>query len=87
MERHNLLHDFPEHQEKIHQLKVEDHHFRRLFDEYHELEHQIHRINSGEEVVIDEYAHELKAKFLQLKDAIYKKPQILLLRTTMKLLK
>ena len=54
MERHNLLHEFPEHQDKIHQLKVSDPHFRALFDEYHELEHEIHRINMGEEVVIDE---------------------------------
>ena len=67
MERHDLLHEFPEYQEKIHQLKVDDHHFRKLFDDYHELENRIHNINTGEEVVIDEYAHELKAKLLQLK--------------------
>ncbi len=71
MERHNLLNEFPEYQEKIHQLKVDDHHFRKLFDEYHELEHRIHRINTDEEVVIDEYAHELKAQLLHLKDEIY----------------
>lgn len=71
MERHDLLHEFPEYQEKIHQLKVDDHHFRKLFDEYHELEHRIHRINTDEEVVIDEYAHELKAQLLHLKDEIY----------------
>lgn len=71
MERHDLLHEFPEYQDKIHQLKVDDDHFRELFDEYHELEHQIHRINMGEEVVTDEFAHELKAKLLFLKDEIY----------------
>jgi uncharacterized protein YdcH (DUF465 family) len=71
MERHNLLNEFPEYKEKIHQLKVEDNHFRKLFDEYHELEHRIHNINSGIEVAIDEYVHELKAKLLHLKDGIY----------------
>lgn len=71
MERHDLLHEFPEYQEKMHQLKVDDLHFRKLFDEYHELEHRIHNINTGEEVVIDEFAHELKAKLLHLKDGIY----------------
>lgn len=71
MERHNLLHEFPEHAEKIHQLKVDDAHFRNLFDQYHETEHQIHRINIGEEVAIDEFVHELKAKLLHLKDDIY----------------
>lgn len=70
MERHDLLHEFPEYQEKIHQLKISDPHFRELFDEYDELEHEIHRINTGEEVVIDEYAHELKAKLLFMKDEL-----------------
>lgn len=71
MERHDLIHEFPEYQDKIHQLKVEDNHFRKIFDEYHELEHRIHNINTGEEIVIYEYAHELKAKLLHLKDEIY----------------
>lgn len=71
MERHNLINEFPEFREKIHQLKVENTHFRKIFDEYHELEHRIHNINSGQEIVIDEYAHELKAKLLHLKDEIY----------------
>ena len=35
MERHDLLHEFPEYQEKIDQLKEADTHFRELFDEYH----------------------------------------------------
>ena len=71
MEKHNLLNEFPEFQEKIHQLKVEDTHFRKLFEEYHKLEHEVHKINAGEETVIDEHAHALKAKLLHLKDEIY----------------
>lgn len=71
MERHDLLHEFPEYQDKIHQLKIDDEHFRTLFDEYHELEHQIHRINDGVDIVTDEYAHELKAKLLFMKDELY----------------
>jgi uncharacterized protein YdcH (DUF465 family) len=71
MQRHDLLHEFPEHQEKIHQLKMEDRHFRELFDAYHKMEHQLHRINTGEEIAIDEYIHEVKAKFLHLKDEIF----------------
>jgi uncharacterized protein YdcH (DUF465 family) len=71
MERHDLLHEFPEHQEKIDQLKEADTHFRELFDEYHKVENQVNKINIGEEVVIDEFAHELKAKLLHLKDEIY----------------
>ncbi|HEY4616925.1 MAG TPA: DUF465 domain-containing protein [Flavobacterium sp.] len=71
MERHDLIHEFPEYEEKIHKLKVEYPYFRKLFDEYHELEHEIHRINSGIEVVTDEHAHELKAKLLFMKDELY----------------
>ena len=71
MERHDLLHEFPEYQEKIHQLKTDNPHFRELFDEYHQLEHEIHRINSGEEIVIDEYLHTLKARLLFIKDELF----------------
>ena len=47
MDRHDLLHEFPEHQDRIHQLKVEDKHFKKLFEKYHILEHEIHRIKTG----------------------------------------
>lgn len=71
MEKHDLLHEFPEHKERIHELKVSDAHFRGLFDEYHEIEHQIHRINMGSEIANDNFLHELKAKLLFLKDELY----------------
>jgi uncharacterized protein YdcH (DUF465 family) len=71
MEKHDLLHEFPEHKERIHELKISDAHFRNLFDEYHEIEHQIHRINMGSEIANDNFIHELKAKLLFLKDQIY----------------
>lgn len=71
MERHDLLHEFPEYQEKIHQMKVEDDHFRELFDEYDELEHEVHRINTGVDIVTDEYTHVLKARMLFIKDEIF----------------
>jgi uncharacterized protein YdcH (DUF465 family) len=71
MQRHDLLHEFPDFQEKIHELKTTDAHFRKLFDEYDRTEHHVHRINTGEEIAIDEYAHEVKTKLLHLKDEIY----------------
>lgn len=70
MEKHDLLHEFPQHKERIHELKLSDVHFRKLFDDYHELQRHIQKINAGTEVVIDEYAHELKAKLLFVKDEI-----------------
>lgn len=71
MEKHDLLHEFPELQDKIHELKISDDYFRKLFDAYHELEHQIHRINDGAELANDNYLHELKAKLLFMKDELY----------------
>ena len=71
MEKHDLLHEFPELQDKIHELKISDAHFRKLFDEYHEIEHQIRRIKTGSEIANDKFLHELKAKLLFMKDNIY----------------
>ncbi len=70
MERHDLLHELPEYQDRIHQLKLENVHFRKVFDEYHELEHEIHRINTGIETVTDEQLHQLKANLLFMKDEL-----------------
>lgn len=70
MERHDLLHELPEYQDRIHQLKLENAHFKKVFDEYHELEHEIHRINTGVETVTDEQLHQLKANLLFMKDEL-----------------
>ena len=70
-EKHDLIHEFPEHRERIHNLKVADHHFARLFDEYHELEHQVRRIEEGVETTSDNYLEDLKKKRLKLKDLLY----------------
>jgi uncharacterized protein YdcH (DUF465 family) len=70
MERHDLVHELPEYQERIHQLKVENAHFRKVFDDYHELEHEIHRINTGVETATEEHLHQLKANLLFMKDEL-----------------
>lgn len=71
MEKHDLLHEFPEYQDKIHQLKIENNHFKKLFEEYDEIEHQILRINKGIEIMTDEAFKEIKVRMLHLKDEIY----------------
>ena len=70
-EKHDLIHEFPEHRERIHNLKMADHHFARFFDEYHELEHQVRRIEEGVETTSDNYLEDLKKKRLKLKDLLY----------------
>jgi len=70
-ESHNLATEFPEYKEQIHQLKMEDRHFARLFDEYHEVDDQLHRIEQGIEVHADEFVETLKLRRLHLKDALF----------------
>lgn len=71
MEKHSLLNEFPEFSEKIHEMKTENAHFRKIFDEYHEIEHEIHRIKTGAESTTDEVLNQLKIKLLQHKDILY----------------
>lgn len=71
-EKHDLLHEFPEHRERIHVLKLNDEHFARLFNEYHDLDHEIRRIEGGVETPSDEYLEGLKLRRLQHKDDLYR---------------
>ncbi len=70
-EKHDLLHEFPEHRDVIHTLKLSNRHFARLFDAYDETDHAIHRIEQGVETTTDEYLESLKKKRLQLKDELF----------------
>jgi hypothetical protein len=71
MEKHDLHHEFPELNEKIHELKVSDNHFKKLFDEYHEINNEIHRIESGAETTVDEVLNSLRMRRVFLKDSLY----------------
>ena len=71
-EKHDLLHEFPEHRERIHDLKVNNTHFARLFDEYHEVDHEVQRIETGVENTSDEYLEERKKVRLYLKDELFR---------------
>lgn len=69
-EKHDLVHELPEYKDQIHKLKVSDRHFARLFDEYHELDHEIRRIEEGIETPDDAYIEERKKTRLHLKDQL-----------------
>lgn len=69
-EHHDLVHELPEYRDKIHEMKVNDQHFLKLFDEYHEVEHEVRRIEQEIETPSDEYTEELKKKRLYLKDQL-----------------
>lgn len=70
-EKHDLIHELPEHKERIHELKISNEHFSKLFEEYHEVDHQILRMEEGIETPSDEVLEELKKKRLYLKDQLF----------------
>lgn len=71
MEKHDILHEFPELKEKVHELKVSNVHFKKIFDEYHEVDHQIHSIETGAVVSSDDHLTELRKHRVHLKDSIF----------------
>jgi len=71
IEKHDLHHEFPEFKEEIHHLKINDNHFARLFNEYHEVDQEVHRIEQGVENTSDEYLEGKKKQRLKLKDDLF----------------
>lgn len=70
-EKHDLIHELPQHRETIRNLKMTDNHFARLFDEYHEVDHEVHRIETGIENTSDDYLEDKKKQRLSLKDQLF----------------
>lgn len=68
---HPLVEEFPEHKETIHDLKINNAHFRRLANEYEGIDKSIVRAEQGIEIVNDDYLESIKKERLHLKDLIY----------------
>ncbi len=68
---HDLSKEFPEYEQKIHQLKSDNEHFKKLLEEYEEIDKEIYRIEEGIETPEDDYTEELKKKRLSLKDQLF----------------
>ena len=68
---HDLSHEFPEFKDKIHEMKTNNEHFSKLYDEYQEVDKEIFRIEEEIETPSDEYTEELKMRRLNLKDELY----------------
>lgn len=71
VEKHDLIHELPEFREQIRQMKMENAHFAKMFDEYHQHDNEIRRIENGAEVSSDEYIENLKKHRLHLKDQLF----------------
>ncbi|HKK07179.1 MAG: DUF465 domain-containing protein [Gammaproteobacteria bacterium] len=70
-ESHDLPHEFPEHIQRIHELKERNPDFAKLFNEYHSVDREVRRIEQNLETVSDAYAEDLKKRRLMLKDRLY----------------
>lgn len=68
---HELAEEFPEHVAKMHELKMSDAHFARLFEEYHEVNRAIHRAETNVEPTDDMHMETMRKTRLALKDKIY----------------
>ena len=79
LEKHDLHHEFPNLTDEIHYLKMNDNHFARLFNEYHQVDQEVNRIEQGVENTSDDYLDGRKKQRLKLKDSLFnmlKKVQI-----------
>ena len=71
VEHHDLHHEFSELNDKIHEMKTNNNHFRRLFDEYHELTTQVENMENEVTSVSSMTEEEAKKRRLHLKDELY----------------
>jgi uncharacterized protein YdcH (DUF465 family) len=68
---HELVEEFPEFQEKITQMKQENAHFSKLYEEYHDINRAVHRAETDVEPTDDFHMEEMRKKRMHLKDEIY----------------
>ncbi len=68
--QHELAQKFPQKTDLIHKLKTTNAHFSRLFDDYHELNRRIHRIEARGTDRSRELMKELKLERIRLLDEL-----------------
>lgn len=69
-QKHDLISELPEYREQIHELKLNDAHFAKLFEQYHAVDQEVHRIEEGVETPADDYVEQCKKERLALKDQL-----------------
>ena len=68
---HELAEEFPEFKQRIHELKTSDRHFLRLFNDYHEVNREVHRAEAAGLNISDKHYEEIKKQRIALKDEIF----------------
>lgn len=69
---HELHDEFPEHAERISQLKQVNAHFARLADDYHDINRAVHRAELNIEPVEGLAEMDMRKKRVALKDELYR---------------
>ncbi|MBY6188251.1 DUF465 domain-containing protein [Marinobacter hydrocarbonoclasticus] len=72
---HSLVNEFPAHVDQIQELNLSDDTFHTLYNQYHELDREIRRIEEGLDAAADETLEGLKKQRLQLKDDLFQRIQ------------
>jgi uncharacterized protein YdcH (DUF465 family) len=67
---HDLHAEFPDAADALHALKVGNEHFGKLAAQYHDVNREIHRIDSGIEPASDERTEALKKERLSILDQV-----------------
>ncbi|NVZ08470.1 DUF465 domain-containing protein [Allochromatium humboldtianum] len=70
-ESHDLLHEFPDLDQKIAALRADNPEFARLMDEYDSLDARVRQFEELGTPVADETIEDLKKQRLHLKDTLY----------------
>lgn len=68
---HHLAEEFPEYLVQMRHLRETDGHFHRICSEYEDVNHEVHKAETGMEPCDDIRMIELRKRRLALKDEIY----------------
>jgi uncharacterized protein len=67
---HELADEFPADVARIHELKLQDTHFARLVEEYHEVNRAVHRAETRVDAITEQAETALRHQRFKLKDQI-----------------
>lgn len=70
-EKHTLVEGRPDHQHTIRHLKRHDAHFVEVFNNYHQLESEVHNIEKRNAPMKDVYIESLKNRRANLKSELF----------------
>lgn len=71
LDKHDLLHEFPDHHHTIRHLKMNNRRFENLFTEYNELTADIHHIEAQGVPTSDNVLNTKRQNRVQLKDTLW----------------